>query len=240
MNTATKTLLVALFCTFTLSAVPAYAKKGDKDNAEKVNVDKIKEKYWAKGDESALGVVQNRLYSKEKRFQLGILGGFHSSDPFLTTKVVGFTAGYHFSEYISALLVWMNYSPSASAASDTLLLLNTNANTNLPKDFMGGEVDFSILYGKLSLLGKSIIYFDLYTNVGMGLTRTETGNYFTPTFGLGQRFFLSQHFSIKLDYHLHYFKETLIEKTVQALLNQPVGTRNNFTHIITFGVDFMF
>jgi hypothetical protein len=40
---------------------------GDTTNAERVNTEAIKEKYWARGDESEIGVVQNRLYSKANK-----------------------------------------------------------------------------------------------------------------------------------------------------------------------------
>src|SRR5476649_915658 len=57
--------------------------------AEHVNVENIKSKYWARGDESELGVVQNRLYSKEHKIEVGVFGGVVATDPFLQVNSVG-------------------------------------------------------------------------------------------------------------------------------------------------------
>src|SRR4051812_6211150 len=54
--------------------------------AERVNVESIKQKYWARGEESELGVVQNRLYSKEHKVEIAGFYGFLGSDPFLNTS----------------------------------------------------------------------------------------------------------------------------------------------------------
>src|SRR4051812_36371765 len=56
---------------------------------EQVNVENIKERYWARGNETELGVVQNRAYSKTNKLELGFLGGVAFSDPFLTLKYLG-------------------------------------------------------------------------------------------------------------------------------------------------------
>src|SRR5882724_4686107 len=73
----------------------------DNGQGERVNVENIKQKYWARGDESELGVVQNRLYSKAGKFELALFGGLLSTDPFLNVTALGGSLGYHFSEYVS-------------------------------------------------------------------------------------------------------------------------------------------
>src|SRR5262245_10788021 len=60
----------------------------DNGQGERVNVENIKQKYWARGDESELGVVQNRLYSKANKLELSLLGGILSTDPFLSVKAL--------------------------------------------------------------------------------------------------------------------------------------------------------
>jgi outer membrane beta-barrel protein len=96
-----------------------------------------------------------------------------------------------------------------------------------------------MLYGKLSVLGKSIIYYDLHLLGGLGYTRTENGSYATPSLGIGQRFYLSKLTSFRVDYRLQYYNETLIEKQITTKLGQPVGARDNFNNTITFGFSFM-
>ncbi|MBI2711618.1 MAG: outer membrane beta-barrel domain-containing protein [Bdellovibrio sp.] len=210
-------------------------------DGEQVNLDSIKEKYWARGDETELGVVQNRTYSKKGKIDLTLYGGVLFSDPFLDIKPVGGSLGYHFSEYLSLHAVGFKYLVNPSSALLTFQQsLGATTNTNSPNYYLGGELEASLFYGKLSVLGKSIIYYDFMALGGAGVTNTESGNYITPTLGVGQRFYLSKVASVRLDYRLMFYNETLLEKQIVTRIGQPVGTRNNWSNVITLGVSFMF
>ena len=214
---------------------------GQGTDGEQVNLDSIKEKYWERGDETELGVVQNRTYSKKGKVELGFTGGVLFSDPFLDIKLAGITLGYHLSEYIAIQAVGMKYLVNPSTALQTFQQsLGATTNTNNPNFYAGGEVNASLFYGKLSVLGKSIIYYDLMAIGGAGVTNTESGNYLTPTLGVGQRFYLSKFASVRLDYRLMYYRETLLEKQIITRIGQSVGQRDNWSNVITLGVSFMF
>ena len=135
-------------------ASPLLAKADDTSNllkpptnttgAEKVDVDSIKEKYWARGDESEMGVVQNRLYSKAGRWEFGVFGGIIASNPFLSTQSVGFHLGYHFNEYISVHALLMKEYPGPSSALTAFEQNNQGAaSTNPANAYEGGEVEAS-------------------------------------------------------------------------------------------------
>ena len=87
---------------------------------EKLQVDNLKEKYWAKGDESELKVVQNRTYTKAHKFELGVFGGWTTTDPFLSVQNIGGSVGFHISEYFAIEAVGWKSFVSNSAALDTL------------------------------------------------------------------------------------------------------------------------
>ncbi len=215
--------------------------QAEKINPEKVNVDSIKEKYWARGDESELGVVQNRLYSKENKLEIGILGGVISSDPFLNSKKLGGTLGFNLNEYWAFNLIGWKCFVSGSTALKTFEdTLGATTNNNPAKFYLGGETVASVLYGKLSLLGKSIIYYDFHLLGGVGVYSTESGNYFTPSIGLGQNVYLSQNFSLRVDYRLQHYEEKIIEKVITPKLGQVVGTRVNWSNTVTLGVSYLF
>ncbi|OFZ22383.1 MAG: hypothetical protein A2X94_00095 [Bdellovibrionales bacterium GWB1_55_8] len=235
----------ALSLTFTLagavSARSVLAADANDAKAEKVNVDSIREKYWARGNESELGVVQNRLYSKERKIELGLFGGMLTSDPFLTVRSTGFSAGFHFSEYLSAHLLWWRAYWSPSAALNTFQeKMGATTNFNAPLYFYGAEGNASLLYGKLSLIGKAIIYYDMHLTGGLGVTGTESGKYITPLFGLGQKIYLSQGSSLRLDYRVMPFSEEILEKVVTNQLGTSKGFRTNWTHAVSLGVTFLF
>lgn len=207
---------------------------------EQVNVEGIKERYWARGNEAELGVVQNRTYSKTHKLEIGLLGGVAFSDPFLTVNYYGVNLGYHLSEFVSLHLLFMKFGVGSSNA---LLAFEkaqgATTNTNIPSLYVGSELDASIIYGKLSVLGKSIIYYDLHLLGGVGATKTETGNYVTPSLGIGQRFYLSKITSLRIDYRVQYYNENIVEKQILAKLGQVMGSRDNFNNTITLGLSFM-
>ncbi len=210
-------------------------------DSKNVNVDMIKEKYWARGNESEMGVVQNRLYSKENKLEFGLLSGIISSDPFLNTKIVGGSLGFHFSEYFGVRMIgWKNIVSPSTALKTFEDTLGATTNNNPAKYFLGAEGSASVLYGKLSLIGKAIIYYDFHLLGGMGLTGTESGTYFTPYVGLGQNVYLSKNFSLRIDYRLQRYNEKIIEKVITPKLGQVVGERVNWSNAVTLGVNFLF
>ena len=89
------------------------------------------------------------------------------------------------------------------------------------------------------MLGKSIIYYDFHLLAGAGLTGTESGRYFTPSLGLGQRFYITRHVSIRIDYRLQYFRETILEKQIVTKIGQATGDRDNWSNTLNLGVSFL-
>lgn len=219
--------------------------KKDADSVEWTDVDKIKEKYWARGDESELGVVQNRVYSKEHKLEVGTFVGLLSSDPFLDVTNVGASIGYHLSETFSGHLLGWKSLVSPSSALKLLQEpvgtggLGTTANTNKPKFFLGAEGQASVLYGKLSVLGKAIIYYDFHFNGGLGMTGTESGSYLTPFIGLGQKVYLSKNIALSVDYRIMRYNENIVEKILPTKIGQVVGQRDNWSHSVNLGVSFL-
>lgn len=210
-------------------------------SVERVNVESIKQKYWARGDAAELGVVQNRTYSKDHKFEIGVFGGFVTTDPFINVKNTGFQFGYHWSEYISTHFVyWHDYVSPSSALETFQDTIGATTNYNPPRNYYGGEVEGSILYGKLSLMGKKIIYYDLHLIGGVGLMNTDNGTYFTPDIGIGQQVYLTKSIALRLDYRLMTYHEAIKEEVIISRLGQIDGYRQNWTNAITIGFDFLF
>ncbi len=209
------------------------------EEAEQVNVDAIKEKYWALGNETELGVVQNRAFTKKGKYELSVNLGVLYSDPFLDIKTLSFSAGYHVSEYLSFHLIAMKHLSAPSSALQTFQdTLGATVSTNIPSTYLGAEGMGSLFYGKLSVLGKSIIYYDFYFLGGVGATNTESGTFVTPSLGLGQRFYINRLLSFRLDYRLMYYNEKILEKEVPTQLGQLRGWRGNWSNTVNFGISF--
>jgi len=209
--------------------------------AERVEVDAIKEKYWARGDESELGVVQNRQYSKQHKLELSLFVGTLTTDPFLTVKDAGFSLGFHFNEYFSLhALAWKDFVSPSTALQTFQDTIHATTNYNSPKSYYGTEASASVIYGKLSVLGKAIIYYDLHLLAGVGMTGTDSGNDLTLSAGVGQQIFLTKYTSLRIDYRAMRYNETIIERVITSKLGQSDGDRTNWTHSITLGISFLF
>lgn len=234
-----RTLLLFLSITLSTMATVWAADKPDASaDDEKVDVEGIKKSYWARGQETQMGVVQNRLYSKEKKFQLALLAGATFSDPFLSVGQLGFSFGYHFNEYISVhALGWRYFTQDSTAGAYFRNDLGGVPPTNIPEYFLGGEVAGSLLYGKLSVVGKAIIYYDMHVLAGGGVTNTESGAYPTLSIGLGQQIYLNKWFALSIDYRLQWYREAMIEKAAINSLGQIYGHRDNWSHTVNFGLN---
>jgi len=210
----------------------------DKADPQDLNVKKFRKQYWSQGKEYS--VVQNRVYAKAERFEIALFGGVTSSDPFLSEYDFGGSLGYHFDETWSAhLLGWKSLAKASRALQVLEKDTGTTTNTNPPQYFWGAEGNFSAIYGKLSVLGAAIIYYDFHLAAGTGFTNTETGNNWTLLFGLGQRTHLNDFLTLRIDYRFGYYEEDIKEKVATVRLGQVVTRRSNFSHHINLGVSFL-
>jgi outer membrane beta-barrel protein len=212
---------------------------------KKVSIDQLKKQYWNQGGE--LDVVQNRIYTKANKWELGLFGGFVSTDPFLNVKSLGGSVGYYLSETFSIrALGWKDFSSNSQALQILEHDTQRTANTNIPSWFAGGEAGLDIIYGKLALFGRHIMYYDLHAYLGLGETGTEVGTLFTQMGGLGQQIFFSQTLSLRLDWRLMHYREAPKVKAppVAGTDDPPLGssleTRSNFTNVVMLGVGFLF
>lgn len=209
---------------------------GSSSEGDEVDLEKITQKYWAEGKETELGVVQNRKYTTAKKVEIALLFGTLSTDPFLSVHHLGGSLGYHFSPYTSIHFTsWKSFVNSSDALKTFEAETTASVNTNKPIAYYGTEVKQNFLYGKASIFGKMIIYVDLFVLGGVGITKTESGNYFTPTLGLGQKIYLNERMSINLDYRIMRYNETILSKN-SATLGQAVGERSNTTDAVSLGL----
>lgn len=205
--------------------------------ATKLPIDQVKERYWDRGRETELRVVQNRLYSQANKVEFGLFGGFVSSDPFLSEHNFGLSLAYHFNDMFAVTAFGWKYFVSNSSALDTLEgSKNVTANTNKPSSFYGAEFDYVPIYGKLSLVGSSIIYFDLHVDIGAGAISTETGKNIAPFIGLGEQIYLNKFSSLRLDYRLMKYNEDIAQKTYGSPdLGSIVASKTQWDNVITIG-----
>ncbi len=214
---------------------------------EEVQIEKVRERYWQQGKETEIGVVQNRLFSKNKKFELSLDVGTLSSDPFLNVYVLSGELGFYFSEYFSLHAMGMKLAPTYSSAYYTLQnQTGATANTNNPLAFYGGELRASLLYGKLSLIETSILYFEGFLSGGAGVIQTYSGNDFSGLIGIGEGIHVNQFLSFNISYLMMVYNETVLAQSPSVIsgvsysTGQAISNRTNWSGIVRVGFSFFF
>jgi outer membrane beta-barrel protein len=172
---------------------------------ERIDVQSMKRRYWTVGNEDLMDVVQNRLYTKKGRMEFAARYGFWSDDPFQSQKTMGLSAGYHLSEFLSLHGFYATVSASNNQAYTAALAATGNTiypDINPTKSVYGAEARASLIYGKLSLLGNAIVYYDLNVAAGLSQHQATVGSSTGYFVGLGQQFYLNKTLFLTVDYRM--------------------------------------
>ncbi len=129
-------------------------------------------------------VVQNRFFTKAKRFELSPLGGYVPNNPFAKRYIGGILAAYHLSETFAVEGAFL-YSPDLGAAdlkglTHTLVDIAHEGGSGeesvafqQPIDKMTLGATFAArwapVYGKINLIGERVLNFDWYLALGAGM-----------------------------------------------------------------------
>ncbi len=181
-----------------------------------------------KGNDPVQDVVQNRFFLKDGRFEIAGAGGYVPNNPMVQRISGGFFGAYHLSEKFAAEGAVM-YFPDLSSndlKSLTKELVNiasdrsgqSNFEQPVQKMMLGATfvARWSPIYGKINLIGESVLNFDLYFVGGLGMLSSKKyyayaeddtiqlrfeGNEVTVpvNVGLGMDFFVTQSVAVKLD-----------------------------------------
>ena len=190
--------------------------------------------------QAKMPVVQNRFFVKANRFELSPMFGYVPNNPFAQRFVGGVGFTYHFTENIAAQGLF-TYSPDLGVQDLKGL---TKTLLSIARQGSGGEtfqqpldkvtLAFSAsavwtpLYGKLNLIGETVVNFDFYFLAGFGLNvRTlyaarhggtdEFGQLIVelenrgvrpspgPVVGTGMNFFINQTLAFKIDARFNFY-----------------------------------
>ena len=270
LSTATQTLTrslrpgasAALAAAALCASMPAFAADDDSPGLKAI------EDFRA-GD-SRPKAVTNRFFLKENRFEISPIIGYVPNNPFAVRYVGGAILGFHFSETIAAQ-AQISYSPDLGENDlkglvGVLLDRAFNAGADVgfqqPLDKVTLSAAFGVawapVYGKINLVGETVLNFDLYFVGGIGMLAKT--NYFAvyadspcfcelipgapaneveiaPMVGTGMDFFLTQGMALKLDARMSLY----IDNKPQYDPNEVVTEQrlyNNF--IVGAGLGFYF
>ena len=218
------------------------------------------------GQQTASDAVLNRFFLKQGRFELAPIVGYVPNNPMVKRYTTGVLSAFHFNENIAAEGAFI-YSPDLGN-SDLKGLTRTlvdiaakgsgkvNFQQPLEKMLLGATfaARWAPIYGKINLLGESVLNFDFYGVAGVGMLSSNT--YFasfdestqdtvlsTPgretripvNLGFGMNFFLSQSIAFKIDGRSYLYRALKPDYDPSPTVN-PTESRLYNTFVASVGV----
>ena len=181
-----------------------------------------------------VSVIQKKYLPKTERFQIFGGVGMTTNSPWFLNLGGKIALGYHFTESLGVELTGAFLSNSerdvAKEIRDQHDLEPEKFVTT--KSYVGADLFWSPIYGKISFLNDRIIPFDMYFTFGGGSSTTNSEEKTVPTFhlGTGQIFALSKSTAFRWDYSWNHFSAT------------PVGgAKSDYDDLVfTLGLSFFF
>ena len=159
-----------------------------------------------------MAVLQNRFFKKAMRPEIGVSGGIFLKEAYDNTYFYGGYLSLFLNEWYGFDLGY--YTTSIEETDDAKALrakkyLEIDDPTGKPviilpaRNKISSFADLSAViapfYGKLNFLNKIILYTDIFLGAGVSAVSTEQGDKWAPLLSLGQRFYLFDRISLKLD-----------------------------------------
>lgn len=229
------------------------AKEADpqKKKTDKIDISDLEQKYWAPKD-TDYSVVQNRTYTKDKKFGISLLAGPVINDGFSEGFDTSLTVNYFFSEREGVELSYISSNLKNNEVTTAFQRDVASASGLIPDhgkitQYIGIGYNFVPIYAKVSFLGNKILYFDMAITPTIGMTSYDQqvkesagGNKGKSALSVGfdftQYLFIGTHWAIRGDIRNRWFKE--------EILNYSNGTklRDITTHASIFlvGVTYLF
>lgn len=149
--------------------------------------------------------LKNRNVQDSGTFDVGIFGGFALTEPIYNTSKVGLAFNYHLSETHSLGLLFAKnsngLSRDAQGLRDDFGLDFTRAPA--PEYSLMGDYNFKLFYGKLSITKQAVMNTSIYFSSALGIIKYVHKSYSALAIGIGEKFYFTNHFSLKVDLRLY-------------------------------------
>jgi outer membrane beta-barrel protein len=186
--------------------------------------------------------LPRKRFLKIGRWEAAPHVGFVTNDPFINRYLLGASVAHHFTEVFAVELV-SSFSPDFGRGDwkpiTEQLVEENQVSPDISKILFYGNLNFqfSPIYGKVSVLGRRIVNFDLFGTFGTGLVYTRddlealqaeddpdaiaTQAQYHPTtnFGGGFRIILNENLAIRLEGRSMIYVETVKSTTLEMKNN---------------------
>lgn len=175
--------------------------------------------------ENRVRVVQNRAVDRNMRLEIGLnYGAFATGgDPYVNTQTFGGQVDFHLTPRWSVGARYQGYnnqmnSEGKAVYDDADKRRKAGEQVRIPsytypKDSWVVVGDWYPIYGKLNMFDSGIAQFDVYLLGGAGQINLGNGTAPLYTAGGGVGFWLTQHFSTRLEARWQGFREDVFDGT---------------------------
>ncbi|MFZ4713956.1 MAG: outer membrane beta-barrel domain-containing protein [Bacteriovoracaceae bacterium] len=204
---------------------------------------------WLDADKEVY-VLQNRKFRKDKKLYLSGLAGITTSGSFVDAMSYQGRVGYFFTEEFGVELL---YSKNMSKKNETYKNVQASGVDTFYRkieDYMGGMFLWAPFYAKINTFNK-VVYFDWIFGVGGAKLTTEdnrndilvnspgddpltSSSQTAVMWGTGPRFYLTDHWSIRLDMTAFYYKAD------RQITNSRKESANFSNYDLTLGLNYTF
>ncbi len=185
-----------------------------------------------------LASVKNRNVATKSRFDLGLFGGYALTEPIYSTAKFGVALNYHINELHSLGVIFSQNTTGLSRDGDALKDLQPVGlefdRAPKPKNTILLDYNYKPYYGKLSMTKHSVINTTIYGSAAAGLIAFEHKSYPAVAFGLGERFYFTSQFSLKIDLRLFIHQAPIPFKRDALKLTDPLPAPDSFDERISY------
>jgi outer membrane beta-barrel protein len=194
-------------------------KTGDK-SSDKVDISDLENRYWESKD-TEFHVVQNRQYTKAKRFSFSLQYGPVINSTYVSGNQIGLTGNYYFSERLGVQAMYDIPQITSNTLINSFITQNqASPNYNMIRGYYGAGVSWIPFYAKMSILEQKILYFDMAITPNIGMTQYQQQvidgsganlNAFTYGFDISQHFYINRTFAIRWDLLNRFYSENVVK-----------------------------
>lgn len=197
----------------------------EKKDSEKLDISGLEQKYWAPKD-TDFTVVQNRTFTKDKKYGISLLAGPVINDNFSEGIDLSLTANYFFSERHGIEFTYI-HSDMKDNQTTTAFKETIASGSGITPDhgkttsYIGVGYNFVPIYAKVSFLDRKILYFDMAITPTIGVVsydqqlRPELGSTKSKTsitlgLDITQYLFLNKYLALRADIRNRFYSEELL------------------------------
>ena len=195
--------------------------------------------------------LQKKTFLKIGRHEGAVGLGLVTNDPFINRYLINGSYTYHVTEIFGVELLG-NFSPDLGEADWKAITKQIVTENQVTPDiskvqYLGAfSFTFSPIYGKVAVMGRNIVNFDIYASFGTGMVNTkddlealqkpdapiaqQTEKQFHPTlnFGGGIRMIFNPSFALRVDGRGMSYIEVLESTTLEMKNNMMVTASASF------------